>query len=206
MQRLRRWFIAGFFLIVPVVASVAALVWIFRVVDGFTSPIYTRLLGRAVPGLGLVTTVVAVLLVGAVASNVIGRRVLQRMEHWLMLVPLFRTVYAPVRQLVLAFSPENEFGFKQVVLVSDPQRGYTIGFLTREFTVVTGDQTQSLVAVYVPTNHVYLGDVRVYPRDRLVFPDLSVEEGVRIFLTAGMALPSRVEGERPGLQAGPPGV
>ena len=105
------------------------------------------------PGLGLVTTVVAVLLVGVVATNVIGRRLLQRVEHWLMLVPLFRTVYAPVRQLVLAFSPDNEYGFKQVVLVADPHRGYVMGFLTREFSVVSGGTTQSLVAVYVPTNH-----------------------------------------------------
>jgi uncharacterized membrane protein len=198
IQWLRRWFIAGFFVIVPVVASVAAVVWIFRVVDGFTSPFYTRLLGRSVPGLGLATTVVAVLLVGVLASNVIGRRLLQRIEHWLMLVPLFRTFYAPIRQLVLAFSPDNEYGFKQVVLVTDPHGGYILGFLTREFTSVVGGQPRALVAVYVPTNHVYLGDVRVYDRARVVFPDLSVEEGVRIFLTAGMALPGRVEGQPPG--------
>jgi uncharacterized membrane protein len=197
IQWLRRRFIAGFFVAVPVVASVAALAWTFRVIDGVTSPMYERLLGRQVPGLGLVTTVVAVLLVGVVATNVIGRRLLQRVEHWLMLVPLFRTVYAPVRQLVLAFSPENEYGFKQVVLVTDPQCGYVLGFLTREFSVVIGGVTQSLVAVYVPTNHVYLGDVRLYAREQVMFPDLSVEEGVRIFLTGGMALPGRLQGQRP---------
>jgi hypothetical protein len=118
---LRRRFIAGFFVAVPVVASVLALIWIFRLVDGFTAPIYARLLGRDVPGLGLITTAVAVLLVGVVATNVIGRRLLQRVEHWLMLVPVFRTVYAPVKQLVLAFSPDNEYGFKQVVFIADAQ-------------------------------------------------------------------------------------
>jgi uncharacterized membrane protein len=56
------------------------------------------------------------------------------------------------------------------------------------------------VSVYVPTNHLYLGDVHVVARDRVVFPDLTVEEGVRIFLTGGMAYPGRLEG-RP---AGPP--
>jgi uncharacterized membrane protein len=197
MQWLRRRFIAGLFVTLPVIASVAALVWIFRVIDGFTSPIYARLLGRPVPGLGLLTTAAAVLLVGVVATNVIGRRLLQRVEHWLMLVPLFRTVYAPVKQLVLAFSPENEYGFKQVVLIEDAERGYAMGFLTREFVVAAPGDSKALVAVYVPTNHLYLGDVRVFSRDRLLFPDLSVEEGVRIFLTGGMALPGRVEGRRP---------
>jgi uncharacterized membrane protein len=52
-----------------------------------------------------------------------------------------------------------------------------------------------VVAVYVPTNHLYLGDVLVVPRDRVSFPDLSVEQGIRIFLTGGMALPSRMRAE-----------
>ena len=197
MPWLRRRFIAGLFVTLPIIASVAALVWIFRVIDGVTSPIYARLLGRPIPGLGLLTTAVAVLRVGVVATNVIGRRLLQRVEHWLMLVPLFRTVYAPVKQLVLAFSPENEYGFKQVVLIEDRERGYVMGFLTREFTVAASGDSRPLVAVYVPTNHLYLGDVRIFSRDRLLFPDLSVEEGVRIFLTGGMALPARVEGRAP---------
>ncbi len=196
MQWLRRRFIAGFFVAVPVVASVAALVWTFRVIDGFTAPIYAQLLGRSVPGLGLLTTGIALLLVGILATNVIGRRLLLRVEHWLMLVPLFRTVYAPVKQLVLAFSPDNEYGFKQVVLIEEPGRRYVIGFLTREFTLGDEGAARALAAVYVPTNHLYLGDVIVYPREQLLFPDLSVEEGVRIFLTGGMALPGRVEGRR----------
>jgi uncharacterized membrane protein len=198
IQWLRRRFITGFFVAVPVVASVMALVWTFRVIDGFTAPIYARLLGRPVPGLGLLTTAIAVLLVGVLATNVIGRRLLLRVEHWLMLVPLFRTVYAPVKQLVLAFSPDNEYGFKQVVLVEEPGRRYVIGFLTREFTIGEGGTAKALAAVYVPTNHLYIGDVIVYSREQLIFPDLSVEEGVRIFLTGGMALPSRVEGRRGG--------
>ncbi len=48
------------------------------------------------------------------------------------------------------------------------------------------------MAVYVPTNHLYLGDIVVYPRDRAFFPDLTVEEGIRIFLTGGMSLPSEI--------------
>jgi len=190
---LRRRFITGFFVTVPLIVSVAALVWGFGVVDGVTAPLYQRLLGRDVPGLGLLTGAVGVLLVGVLAANVIGRRVLQRLEHWLLLVPVFRTVYAPVKQLIAAFSPDNETGFKQVVLVDDPARGMVMGFLTREFALVdSAGQRRSMAAVYVPTNHLYLGDVFIFPRERLQFPDLTVEDGIRIFLTGGMALPARV--------------
>ncbi len=195
---LRRRFITGFFVTVPLIVSVAALVWGFRVIDGVTAPLYQRLLGRDVPGLGLLTGAVAVLAVGALAANVIGRRMLQRLEHWLLLVPVFRTIYAPVKQLVVAFSPDNETGFKQVVLVEDQGRGAVLGFLTREFSVTGPDGTaRAMAAVYVPTNHLYLGDVFVYPRERLQFPDLSVEEGIRICLTGGMAFPGRVASHGP---------
>jgi uncharacterized membrane protein len=191
MLWLRRRFIAGFFVTVPLFITVAAFIWIFRIVDGQTSPLYQDLLGRHVPGLGIVTTAVAVLLVGVIATNVFGKRVLQRADGYLLRVPVFRTIYAPVKQLVVAFSPDNEFGFKRVVMVQDGQR-YALGFLTKEFTVDRGRGPESFVAVYVPTNHLYLGDIVICERDRASFPDISVEEGIRIFLTGGMALPGRV--------------
>ena len=85
-------------------------------------------------------------------------------------MPLFRTVYAPVKQLISAFSPDNEFGFKRMVLVEDAARGFLLGFLTKEFTVDRGRGPETLLAVYVPTNHLYLGDVIVCPPERASFP------------------------------------
>lgn len=192
MLWLRRSFVAGFFVTVPLVISVAALVWIFGIIDSFTGPLATRLLGRGIPGLGLLTTLLVVLVVGAVTTNVIGRRFVARAEQWLMRVPVFRTVYAPVKQLVVAFSPDNEYGFKRVVMVEAPGRGLVMGFLTKEFTVERGQESASMVAVYVPTNHLYLGDVVMCPRSSVFFPDLEVEDGLRIFLTGGMSLSDRV--------------
>jgi uncharacterized membrane protein len=195
VQWLRRRFIAGFFLTVPLILSVAALVWIFGIIDGFAAPLGERVLGRMVPGLGILLTTLVVLLVGVVATNVIGRRMLARAESWLMMIPVFRTIYAPVKQLIAAFSPDNEYGFKRVVMVEDPARGWVMGFLTKEFTVDRGRGTESLMAVYVPTNHLYLGDIVIYQRERAFFPDLTVEEGIRIFLTGGMSLPGRIHGK-----------
>jgi uncharacterized membrane protein len=188
----RRNFIAGFFVTVPLVISVAALVWIFRLVDGLVGPIYEAWLPWPIPGLGLVTTALVVLLVGTIATNVIGKRVLQRAESYLTRVPVFRTIYAPVKQLVVAFSPDNEYGFKRVALVEDAAKGYMLGFLTKELSVERGRGTEPFLAVYVPTNHLYLGDVILCPRDKVTFPDITVEQGIRIFLTGGMALPGRL--------------
>jgi uncharacterized membrane protein len=191
MQWLRRSFIAGFFVVVPLFISVAALIWLFGVVDGLTTPMYERVLGQHVPGLGILTTMLVILLAGVIATNVIGKRFLQKGENILLRVPVFKTIYAPVKQLVVAFSPDNEFGFKRVVLLEDRQ-GLALGFLTKEFVVERGHGSESMLAVCVPTNHLYLGDIVICERDRATFPDLSVEEGIRIFLTGGMALPARV--------------
>src|SRR6185295_8653013 len=195
MYWLRRSFITGFFVTVPLFISVAAFIWIFNVVDGLTTPLYDRVLGRRIPGLGTLSTAAAIALVGALATNVIGKRLLQRGESYLLRVPVFRTVYAPVKQLLASFSPDNESGFKRVVMIEDSRRGFALGFLTREFTVDRGQGPEPFVAVYVPTNHLYLGDIVICERQHATFPAITVEEGIRIFLTGGMALPSRLRGE-----------
>jgi uncharacterized membrane protein len=198
IQWLRRSFIGGLLVTVPLVISVAALVWIFGIIDGFTARLAKQILGedRVPPGLGLLITALVILGVGTIATNVLGRRVLARGESWLTKIPVFKTIYAPVKQLVVAFSPDTEQGFKRVVMVEDPHRGWVIGFLTKEFRVERETGPEILMAVYVPTNHLYLGDIRMYPRERAIFPDISVEEGIRIVLTGGMALPGRIDGRK----------
>jgi uncharacterized membrane protein len=97
-----------------------------------------------------------------------------------------------VKQLVVAFSPDNEYGFKRVVMLEDPTRGFLLGFLTKEFVVEREGRRESMVAIYVPTNHLYLGDVIIVHRDKASYPDITVEQGIRIFLTGGMALAGRI--------------
>jgi uncharacterized membrane protein len=191
-QWFRRSFLTGFFVTVPLVVSVVAIVWVFRWLDHLTSGLGERMIGTHLPGLGILATATFVLGVGVVATNVVGRRLLQRGERLLMHVPLFRAIYAPVKQLITAFSPDNERGFKRMALVDDPSRGVFLGFLTKEFVVEREHGPERLLAVYVPTNHLYLGDLVVCRPERVTFPDISVEEGVRIFLTGGMGIPDRI--------------
>jgi len=82
-----------------------------------------------------------------------------------------------------------------------------LGFLTKEFSVDLGSGPEARVAVYVPTNHLYLGDLVIVPRTAVFFPDLSVEEGVRVILTGGMAMPPALDREpRAGLDTGARGA
>jgi uncharacterized membrane protein len=202
VQWLRRRFITGFFVAVPLIISVAALMWIFHLIDDLSGPVYDRFLGRHVAGLGVATTAAFVLAVGVLASNVLGKRLLVRGESYLARIPVFRTIYSPVKQLLAAFSPDNASGLKRVVMAPDGCGAIRLGFLTKEFEVDGGPGVgkQAFAAVYVPTNNLYLGDVFVFRRDALLFPQISVEEGVRIFLTGGMAMAERITArpEEPG--------
>ncbi len=199
MQRLRRSLVTGLVVTVPLVISIAAFVWLFQLIDGVMVPVYARWLGKEIPGLGLVTLLVIVLAVGLLASNVPGGRLLQRGEAYLLKLPVFRAVYGPVKQLVAAFSPGNQMGFKKVVLVDDPRRGLVLGFLTKQFVLDRGQGPEDVVSVYVPTNHIYFGDIHIYSSDVVFYPDLSVQEGIQTFLTGGMALSPnmRLRGAQP---------
>ncbi len=204
MQWLRRSLIAGFVVTVPLIITVAAFLWLFQFIDGVMSPAYARWIGREIPGLGLATLLVSVLFVGVFATNVLGGRLLTRGEAYLMRLPVFRAVYVPVKQLVAAFSPDSRMGFKQVVLVDDPRRGLVLGFLTKRFALDRGNGDEDLVAVYVPTNHIYFGDIHVYESSVVSYPDLSVQEGVQIFLTGGMALSAQIRIGRAGAAGATP--
>ena len=189
---LRRRLIAGFFVTVPLAVSLVAFVWVFRRIDDLTRGVSETLIGRYVPGLGILVTALVVLLFGILATNVFGRRVLRQGEALLLHVPVLRAIYGPLKQLTAAFSPDNEFGFKRVVLVEQGGRGWVLGFVTKEFVVDRGHGPETLLAVYVPTNQLYLGDIVLCPPGWASFPDLTVEQGIRIFLTGGMALPSKI--------------
>jgi uncharacterized membrane protein len=194
--RVRSWFkvrfITGFFVTVPVVLT-AWVLWLFyREVDGFLSPVYEQILGRSVPALGFFTAVSIIFVIGVIATNVVGRKVLWWAETLLFRLPVVRRVYPAVKELVEAFSPQRRSGFREFVLVEHPREGiYSYGFLTGDVRV-DGLKPESLASVYVPTNHLYLGDIILVPSEMVVSTGLSIEEGIRVILSAGTAAPSRI--------------
>jgi uncharacterized membrane protein len=84
-----------------------------------------------------------------------------------------------------------------VVLAEHPRKGeFVFGFVTAEVLVAAADGKQQMLSVFVPTNNLYLGDVIVLPREDVIATGLTVEEGIRIILSAGTATPPRLPRER----------
>jgi uncharacterized membrane protein len=198
---LRNWlkvrFLTGFFVTVPAIATAWLLYVFWDTIDDFFSPAYQHIFGRRIPGLGFLTAILLILFIGAIATNVVGRRIIGRIERLLTRVPIFRSIYPSVKQLLESFSPEKRNSFKSVVLAEHPRKGeFVFGFVTSEVLVESSEGKRQMVTVFVPTNNLYLGDVIVLPQEETLATGLTIEEGIRIILSAGTATPARLPRER----------
>jgi uncharacterized membrane protein len=193
-RRLRMLFLGGLVVLVPIVLTVNALAWLFRFVDGLTGPLWTALLGRPVPGIGFATTVAVVLLAGLLFSFGPLKRVLDSAEQVLDAVPVVGLLYGTTKKVLSGIGGVGaESAFQRFVLARLPGRT-TPGFLTGSFKLRRRDGSEhELCTVYVPTNHLYVGDVVVLPRADVIETDLSVEEGVSLLLSAGASVPPAVD-------------
>lgn len=184
-------FVTGLLAIVPVAVTVWTFWELFRFVDGLLGPFVEHTFAVHIPGLGLLVAICLVLLMGYFATNVVGRRTLEYLDKLLYRIPIFGNVFSAVKQLLNAFSPNNQVAFKEFVIVHHREKGqYCFGFLTGEVGLqrVTGE-AEALVAVYVPTNHLYLGDILLARREDVLLTHLSVPQGIQIVLSGGISIP-----------------
>lgn len=197
----KKSFLTGVLVLVPLVVSVTLILWFFVKVDDLFSPVldgvFRALLPGTdhVPGTGVLTGLVIILLLGTLARNVVGKRLLDALDRLIQQIPGYRTVYSTIKQLTSAFSPENTQSFKEVLLVEYPMEGaYALGF--RTMTVEEGDRR--LVVVYIPTNHLYLGEVLFIPEEKAVRLEMSIEQAVRLLMSGGIAAPRELRRVRGG--------
>lgn len=193
---LKRKFLAGLIVSIPAIITVLVLVWFFEFVDGLLEPLYYKILGYHVPGLGFISTVIIIFIVGIISTNVFGRRIIEFFEHVILKIPVFKGIYTAVKQLVDAFSPESKVSsFKKFVIVEYPRPGvYAYGFLTKECVMKTekNGQETSLKAVYIPTNLIYFGEIALFKDEHIFFTDIPIEDGIKIILSGGITTPSKI--------------
>lgn len=190
---LRNKFVAGLLILVPIVLTTKALIWLFLYLDGLAAPLAEAAFGRAVPGVGFVTTVGVVFLTGALFSRGPLKLLLQGLEGLLDAVPVVGAVYGTTKKVLSGFgSSDSEVAFQRFVLAKLPGRT-TPGFLMGSFVLERQNGTRTkLVTVYIPTNHLYVGDVVVLPECDVIETTVSVEDGVSMILSAGAAVPATI--------------
>ena len=185
--RLKRYFLSGFFTLIPMGLSVLVVWSVITGVDRTLAPVIDTALGFRVPGLGLITALLLIFIAGVVTSHVVGERLLVLAEDALGRIPVFKWVYGTIKQMTEAFSPANKASFKSVVMIEFPRPGvYSMGFVTGETALDLPDgKSRKLIAVYIPTNHVYIGDIVFVPAESVIPSKLTVQQGIQVALSAG---------------------
>lgn len=198
LRLLRNRFIAGLVILIPIVITAKVLWSLFSYVDSHAVPLTRALVGRAIPGAGFVLTLALVLVTGILFASGPLRSVLNGLVGILESVPIVGPVYGTLRKVLSGFgSPEARKAFQRFVLV--PWAGALgPGFLTGSVDLL-GENGKAVThrIVYLPTNHLYIGNVLVVPEDDVILTDISVEDGISCVLSAGSSMPAEIRRHRP---------
>ena len=197
MQRLRRYFVAGLLVWVPIAATYFLLAFAIGLIDRsllLLPPQYRpeNLIGFEIPGLGVILTVTLVVITGFLAANFFGRRLITAWESILARIPLVRSVYGAVKQITASLFADASQSFREVVLVEYPRRGlWMLAFVTGDTPKKMKEVVdEDLINIYVPTtpNPTSGFYLMVPPKDikRLNIP---VEVGLKMILSAGVVNP-----------------
>ncbi|XP_047069713.1 protein LIKE COV 1-like [Lolium rigidum] len=183
-------FMTGCVILFPIAVTFYITWWFFCFVDGFFSPIYAHL-GINIIGLGFVTSISFIFVVGVFMSSWLGASVLGLGEWFIKRMPFVRHIYNASKQISAAISPDqNKHAFKEVVIIRHPRIGeYAFGFITSEVLLQSYSREEELYCVYVPTNHLYIGDMFLITSSDVIRPNLSVREGIEIVVSGGMSMP-----------------
>jgi uncharacterized membrane protein len=200
--------VAGILILIPVAVTVFILVQIFRFMDGIFAPVVSRVLGRAlgaeapvhIPGLGLLLTLLLILLIGWLSTNVAGRRLLRSGERVLLRLPVAKSIYGATKGILEALSKDQAEAFKRVVVVEYPKKDvFAIGFVTGGARWGgINERLGDLLLVFVPTTpNPTSGFLLLVPRGEAIDLPITVEEGVRMVVSGGILVPPVPPAPRP---------
>ncbi len=198
MASLRKWLFAGLLVLVPLIITLWVLEWVVTTLDKTLKVLPTpwhpdQLLGLHIPGFGVIFAFVVVLTIGALASNIIGNRLVSWWHTLLHRIPVVRSVYSGVKQVSDTLFSEKGNAFRQALLVRWPHQGmWTIAFLTG---TPGGELLRHLadehVSVYVPTTPNPTGGYFILvKKSDCIELDMSVDEALTYVISMGVIAPA----------------
>lgn len=189
--------ITGLVILVPVTLTIYILKQIFDFMDGMFSPLVDRALqpyfpGAHVPGLGFLLTLLVVLILGWLSTNVVGRRLIQAGEGVIGRIPVAKSIYSATKGVLEAISFDQSDAFKRVVLIEYPKDDvFAVGFVTTSAKWPGLDKrTEDILLIFVPTTpNPTSGFLLLVPRSQALDLPISVEDGIRMVISGGIVQP-----------------
>jgi len=193
MKRFNNWIkktiITGTILILPLAVSVWVVYLIFRKVDGIFRPIIEKIIDYHIPGLGFILTIILILLTGVIGANIIGKRLFNKFDNFMMKVPLIRLLYKTTKQIIDAARLKEKLPFNQVGIIEYPRKGiFSLGFMLRDIEGEVKERTsKELTSFFIPsTPNPTTGLLIFVPREEIIPVDMKIEEALKIIISAGI--------------------
>lgn len=180
--------------VLPLGITFLVLEFVFNTLDNILGPIMPEvkvyLFNRNfhVPGLGILGFFLMLYLVGVIASNVMGRKLVSWADSLFTYIPVVKNIYSSSKQLTDAFSTARKGSFRQAVFVEFPQEGnFVLGFVTNELTDL---DRQKKVTVFVPTAFIPpQGFLLFLPKEKILPSHLTIEEAIKAIMSVGIVTP-----------------
>jgi len=191
--KLRNYFITGIVVLVPIGIT-------FYLIKFFIS-VSPKLIPRninpnnylpfSIPGLEIALSIIFITIIGGLSLSFIGKKILQLFNELLKKIPILRTIYSAIGQMAETLAPKRKRK-KSVVLVEYPRKGsWAVGFATKDNKgEISKKINKSLVNVFVPTTpNPTSGFLLMYPKDEIIYLDMSFEEASKFIISAGTSDP-----------------
>ena len=197
--RLRGYFLAGLVVVAPLAITIWLAWWFVSMFDRWVKPLIPDIynpdnyLPFTVPGVGLVFTIVVITMIGAFAANLVGRSVIGWWERILDRMPVLRSIYRGTKQIFHTALSQGTRNFKSVALIEYPRKGvHVIAFVARELD--SGDigleAGEAMLACFMPTTpNPTSGFLFFVHKSEARIMDITVEEGAKLVISAGLVLP-----------------
>lgn len=191
MNAIGKLFLKGLAVTIPVALTLAIAWWLATSAETLLGGVLMRILpeGWYIPGMGLVSTMALILLVGLLSHVIIFQRLFEWGESVLARLPLIKTIYSALKDFFGYFSPGAEQSFSKVVMVKLPGHDFeAMGFVTRETfdDLPLEPQAEEPVAVYLPMSYQIGGYTLYLPRKSLTPVNLPFEDAMRLAVTGGV--------------------
>ncbi len=196
LATIRRYFFTGLVISAPIFITFYIVTWIIDVLDGFFRPFIPvayrpeTYLPIDIPGVGVVMALLVLTLIGWFAANFLGRTLVRWSDNMIARLPVVGSIYKPLRQIFKAAMKQDSSSFSQVALIEYPRKGlYCIAFVTNTADAVVrkGAGGIELTAVFLPTTpNPTSGFLIFVPKEDLQILDMTVEEGARLVISAGL--------------------
>jgi uncharacterized membrane protein len=197
----RNYFFSGLFVIIPLTATIWVIGLIFKLLGSPLGNVINAVTGEYVPAgvetiLGFLISFGIISLIGFMTKNMVGKSIAKTVEQTIGNIPIVRVIYNTSKQIVKSITEERS-AFKSVVLVEYPRKGiFTIGFLTKQ--TATGILSkgkdaigEEVASVFLPTTpNPTSGFFLMIPKKEIKLLDMSVDEGLKLIISAGVLTPS----------------